>query len=83
MDLVNEGRTLQQRLPKGSDPKHDNMKLARSFSNLMFAGKCKAALDLLSNANNSGLLHMDDPANPDDPSHSCQLSKTFRSETRV
>ena len=34
----------------------------------MFAGKCKAALDLLSNANNSGLLHMDDPANPDDSS---------------
>ena len=63
MELVKEGRALQQRLPPRGAPK-----LARSFSNLMFAGKCKAALDLLSNADKGGLLHLNDPVNPDDPS---------------
>ena len=46
-ELVREGRTIQQRLPKNG-PTKANSNLARSFSNLMFAGKCKAALDLLS-----------------------------------
>ena len=68
MELVREGRALQQRLPKGPDTRYDSTKLARSFSKLMFAGKCKAALDLLSNADKSGLLHLNNSANPDDPS---------------
>ena len=38
-----EGRAIQHRLPKRSSPKTKN-NFARSFPNLMFAGKCKAAL---------------------------------------
>jgi hypothetical protein len=34
----------------------------------MFAGKCKAALDLLANAPKDGLLHLHDHIDPDDPS---------------
>ena len=45
-ELVREGRAIQQRLPKNGSNKV-NLNLARSFSNLMFMGKCKAALDLL------------------------------------
>ena len=41
--LVREGRAIQQRLPKNGSSKA-NSNLARSFSNLMFMGKCKAAL---------------------------------------
>ena len=46
-ELVREGRAIQQRLPKNGSNKA-NPNLGRSFSNLMFMGKCKAALDLLS-----------------------------------
>ena len=61
-----EGRTLQQRLPRhGSARAKTN--LARSFANLMFMGKCKAALDLLSNSEKGGILHPDDPADSDNP----------------
>ena len=67
MELVTEGRALQQRLPRGADARYNSTKLARSFSNLMFAGKCKAALDLLSNTEKGGLLHLNDPVNPEDP----------------
>ena len=33
----------------------------------MFMGKFKAALDLLSKEDKEGILHLDDPINPDDP----------------
>ena len=65
-ELVREGRAIQQRLPKNESTKV-NSNLARSFSNLMFKGKCKAALDLLSREEKGGILHLDDPVNPDDP----------------
>ena len=41
--------------------------LARTFANLMFKGKTKATLDLLANCGRDGVLHLDLPANPDDP----------------
>ncbi len=63
--LVEEGRAIQNRLPKMSTNNHKNS--ARSFANLMFAGKCKAALDILSSSEKSTLLHLDDPSNPQDP----------------
>ena len=44
--LILEGRTIQRRLPKFDKPKAEQ-NLTRSFANLMFAGKTKAALDLL------------------------------------
>ena len=34
----------------------------------MFTGKCKAALNLLSNAQKGGLLHLNDHTDPNDPS---------------
>ena len=61
-----EGRTLQQRLPKhGSARTKTN--LACSFANLMFMGKCKAALELISNSEKGGILHLDDAADSDNP----------------
>jgi len=33
----------------------------------MFAGKCKEALDLLSNREKGGILHLDDPSDPKTP----------------
>ena len=41
--------------------------LARSFANMMFKGKCKAALDLLSNEEKGGILHLKDPTDPNNP----------------
>ena len=38
-----------------------NERLARSFANLMFQGKTKAALRLLSEQSKGGVLHLDDP----------------------
>ena len=65
-ELAREGRAIQQRLPKNGLTKV-NSNLARSFSNLMFMGKCKAALDLLSREEKGGILHLDDLVNPDNP----------------
>ena len=58
-DLLLEGRAIQGRLPKIVTSKSTE-NIARSFANLMFAGKCKAALDLLSNTGDGGILHLDD-----------------------
>ena len=41
--------------------------LSRSFANFMFAGKTKAALDLLSQVQKGGVLHLDDPSDPNHP----------------
>lgn len=70
--LVMEGRAIQQRLPKCSNPKQEN-RLAHTFANLMFKGKTHAALDLLANAGKGSLLHLDQPADVSDPN-----SKTVR-----
>ena len=65
-DLVLEGRTIQSRLPKFNSPTA-KQNLSRSFANFMFAGKTKAALDLLSHAQKGGVLHLDDPSDPNNP----------------
>ena len=46
-NLLLEGRAIQCKIPKTSTPKSTES-IARSFDDLIFAGKCKAALDLLS-----------------------------------
>jgi len=46
--LMTEGRTIQTRLSFCSQPNHSQ--LSRSFSNLMFTGRIKAALRLLSDS---------------------------------
>ena len=63
--LVDEGKAIQNRI-SNKGPIHDK-NTARSFANLMFAGKCKAALDVLNNSESNSILHLDDPENPDDP----------------
>ena len=65
-DLVLEGRAIQHRLPKSTSPAA-KQNLSRSFANLMFAGKTKAALDLLSSAEKGGVLHLADPSDPNAP----------------
>lgn len=70
--LVVEGRAIQKRLPKTNSQKA-KQDLARAFANLMFAGKTKAALDLLSNGEKGGVLHLADPADPNN-----QCSPTVR-----
>ena len=62
-ELLKEGRALQQLLPKYQSAKA-NSTLAWSFANLMFIGKCKAAIDQLSNSQKGELLHLDDHSDP-------------------
>ena len=71
-ELTLEGRTIQGRLSKLNNPKA-NQNLSFSFANFMFAGKTKAALDLLSRVENRGILHLyggdhSDPSDPISPS---------------
>ena len=69
-ELTLEGRTIQNRLSKFDMPKVKE-NISRSFSNLMFAGKTKAALDLLYHSEKGGILHLDgrsDPTDHDSPS---------------
>ena len=63
--LMEEGKAIQERLPKKSPPSGKNT--ARSFANLVFSGRCKAALDLLSDKGSSGILHLNDLIKPNDP----------------
>ena len=60
LNLLKEGRTIQQRLPNISAGSARPAQLARSFANLMFQGKTRAALRLLSNQNSGGTLHLND-----------------------
>ena len=64
--LLEEGRCLQQRLPKDVVSQRSDQGLARVFSNLMFRGKTGAALDLLSHKGSGGVLHVNDPVFKDD-----------------
>ena len=67
-ELVLEGRTIQHRLPRLPSYSTPKQPKARKFANLMHAGKCKAALDLLTSNSEGGLLHLTsqvDPTNPD------------------
>ena len=59
-ELLKEGRTIQQHIPKAS-PSSRNDQLSRSFANLMFQGKTKAALRLLSEESKGAVLQLDDP----------------------
>ena len=66
-ELMREGRTIQQRLPNDR-PDRTNPNLARTFANLMFKGKCKAAFDLISDSERGGIHQLDAFINPNDPS---------------
>ena len=57
-ELLKEGRLIQSHLRSSFDQhlNNDTEKIARSFSKLMFAGRVRAALRLLSINTRSGLL---------------------------
>ena len=67
-DLVVEGRAIQSRLPKLSASTSD-AQVARSFANLMFAGKTSAAIKLITGYKRGGLLQQDVPVDSADPGH--------------
>ena len=58
-DLLSEGRTIQRRIPKSST-RDNEQRLARSFANLMFEGKTKAAIRLLTEQARGGVLRLND-----------------------
>ena len=63
-ELMREGRTIQQRITKtlpSLSNEHSNEQLSRSFANLMFQGKTKVALRLLSEQCKASVLHLEDP----------------------
>ena len=53
-----EGRTIQNRLPKTKFTSTDH-ESSRAFAKLMFHGKTKAALRLITEQNAGGVLHLD------------------------
>ena len=65
-DLVVESRAIQSRLPKLSASTSD-AQMARSFANLMFAGKTSAAIKLITGYKRGGLLQLDVPVDLADP----------------
>ena len=58
-DLLLERRTLQRRIPK-SNLGDSQKRLARFFANLMFERKTKAAIRLLTERANGGVLRLGD-----------------------
>jgi len=70
LDLLSKGKTIQSRLSK-SPPAEAEEKSACTFSNLMLAGKCRSALDLLSQGSRGEIIHLSvqlDPNDLDSPS---------------
>ena len=65
-ELLVESRAIQNRLPP-TKSNTSSKSLARAFAKLMFAGKVKATLDLLSKNSKRGVLHLDDRSDPNDP----------------
>ncbi len=57
--LLQEGRTIQGRLPKPGSTRMDEDNTAQAFSKLMVQGKTKAALWLISEQCTSGVLRLD------------------------
>ena len=60
-DLLQEGSTIQSRLPSHTTSKSSDEQLSRNFAKLMAEGKVKAAIRLLSSQPNSAVLHSDTP----------------------
>ena len=59
-NLLMEGRTIQQRLCGRLPRPCDDLRLAHIFANLMFQGKTKAAIRLLTTQSKGGVLHLND-----------------------
>ena len=65
-DLILEGRTIQQRIPKPTTKSSRKYQenLARSFANLIFEGNTKATIRLLTDNPQAGTLRLDDQIEP-------------------
>jgi len=61
--LVAEGRTIQSHL-RGHLPKPSEAQIVRNFTKLMFDGKTKAALQLVSDHQRGGVLNLSDIVDP-------------------
>ena len=60
-ELVHECRTIQQHLaPRRRNGFQQDERLARSFSHLMFRGKVRAAMRLISDQSAAGVLNLDE-----------------------
>ena len=59
--LLHEGKTIQHRLPTfhNTNPSTENSPVVRSFTKLMLEGKCKAAINLLTESTRGGCLKLD------------------------
>ena len=73
-ELLFEGRSLQQRLSKVPFTASQNENLSRTFSNLVFQGKIKQAIQLLSDKSRGRVLHIHDHISPSDTSSPTVLS---------
>ena len=65
--LLQEGRTIQNRLPKAGPTAKDEARTTRAFSKLMLQGKTKAALRLISDHCKGGVLRLDSHIPSSDP----------------
>ena len=62
-NLLREGRALQKLLASSQSPRRvstDNSQIARRFSKMMVEGRIRAALKILSDSSDTGLLSLDD-----------------------
>ena len=66
-NLSIECRVIQDCLPKPSPSPKPKENLARTFANLMFLGRYKAAMEVLSNCDKNGVLHLNDYVDPNNP----------------
>ena len=65
--LLVEGHSIQQRLYTAKQSSHTDSRLACSFSNLIFQGKTKAAICLITENNRGCVLLPDDLVSPETP----------------
>ena len=67
-DLMHEGRIIQRQLTRShQSQQNNNDRTARLFAKHMMEGKVRAALQLVTQANGSGPLPLNNLANPNDP----------------
>ena len=58
-ELAHECRTIQQHLAPRRQYGSQDQRIARSFSHLMFRGKVRAAMHLISDQSSAGVLNLD------------------------
>ena len=77
ISLIAEGRAIQSRL-KCHPSKQSEAQITRSFTKLMFEGKTRAALQLVSGHHCGGVLNLDEVADPADPN--CVVHDVLRAK---